>query len=140
MVTTSDELRSRANGVCTAESGNSSVYYNPRLDPKNYLDDSLSWNPATRLRQMLARPGIVVAPGVCDGISARCAIEAGFNCMYQRYTVIDFPFLNLEHNLYSGAATTASRLGQPDLAIATLNDFVEVHNLLAFFSLCLNVE
>jgi len=28
--------------------------------------------------------------------------------------------------LYSGAATTASRLGQPDLAIATLNDFVEV--------------
>lgn len=28
--------------------------------------------------------------------------------------------------LYSGAATTASRLGQPDLAIATLNDFVGV--------------
>lgn len=25
----------------------------------------------------------------------------------------------------SGAATTASRLGQPDLAIATMNDFVE---------------
>lgn len=25
----------------------------------------------------------------------------------------------------SGAATTASRLGQPDLAIATLNDFVQ---------------
>jgi hypothetical protein len=29
----------------------------------------------------------------------------------------------------SGAATTASRLGQPDLAIATLNDFVEVTDL-----------
>lgn len=28
--------------------------------------------------------------------------------------------------LRSGAATTASRLGQPDLAIATLNDFVQV--------------
>jgi hypothetical protein len=27
---------------------------------------------------------------------------------------------------FSGAATTASRLGQPDLAIATLNDFVQV--------------
>jgi 2-methylisocitrate lyase-like PEP mutase family enzyme len=27
--------------------------------------------------------------------------------------------------VYSGAATTASRLGQPDLAIATLNDFVQ---------------
>ena len=38
----------------------SNVYYNPRLDPKNYLDGPLSWNPATRLRQMLARPGIVV--------------------------------------------------------------------------------
>ncbi|KDR75648.1 hypothetical protein GALMADRAFT_493061 [Galerina marginata CBS 339.88] len=84
------------------------VYYNPRLDPKNYLDGPLSANPATRLRQMLARPGIVVAPGICDGISARCALEAGFDCMYQ-----------------SGAATTASRLGQPDLAIATMNDFVQ---------------
>ncbi|KAF7308848.1 hypothetical protein MKEN_01084700 [Mycena kentingensis (nom. inval.)] len=83
------------------------TYYNARLDPKNYLNGPLSSNPATRLRQMLARPGIVVAPGICDGISARCAIEAGFDCLYQ-----------------SGAATTASRLGQPDLAIATLNDFV----------------
>jgi len=36
------------------------VYYNPRLDPQNYLDGPLSWNPSTRLRQMLARPGIVV--------------------------------------------------------------------------------
>ena len=36
------------------------AYYNPRLDPKNYLEGPLSINPATRLRQMLARPGIVV--------------------------------------------------------------------------------
>ncbi|KIM40337.1 hypothetical protein M413DRAFT_177411 [Hebeloma cylindrosporum] len=85
----------------------SDVYYNARLDPKNYLEGPLSPYPSTRLRQMLARPGIVVAPGICDGISARCAVEAGFECLYQ-----------------SGAATTASRLGQPDLAIATLNDFV----------------
>ncbi|KAF9464967.1 oxaloacetate acetylhydrolase [Collybia nuda] len=83
------------------------VYNNPRLDPANFLEGPLSTNPATRLRQMLARPGIVIAPGICDGISARCALEAGFDCMYQ-----------------SGAATTASRMGQPDLAIATLNDFV----------------
>ncbi|KAJ7209795.1 Phosphoenolpyruvate/pyruvate domain-containing protein [Mycena pura] len=82
-------------------------YYNARLDPVNYMDGPLSTNPATRLRQMLARPGIVTAPGICDGISARCAVEAGFKCLYQ-----------------SGAATTASRLGQPDLAIATMNDFV----------------
>lgn len=39
----------------------SSVYYNPRLDPQNYLDGPLSWNPSTRLRQMLARPGIIVS-------------------------------------------------------------------------------
>ncbi|KAJ7030024.1 Phosphoenolpyruvate/pyruvate domain-containing protein [Mycena alexandri] len=84
------------------------VYYNARLDPVNYMEGPLSTNPATRLRQMLARPGIITAPGICDGISARCAIEAGFECLYQ-----------------SGAATTASRLGQPDLAIATLNDFTE---------------
>jgi hypothetical protein len=80
----------------------SEVYYNARLDPKNFLDGPLSLNAATRLRQMLARPGIVVsrwvglgegcmlnnhqvAPGICDGISARCALEAGFNCLYQRF-------------------------------------------------------
>jgi len=76
----------------------------------NYADTSIPLSPiaSTRLRQMLARPGIVVAPGVCDGISARCALEAGFDCLYQ-----------------SGAATTASRLGAPDLALASLNDFVQ---------------
>jgi hypothetical protein len=35
-------------------------YYNPRLDPKHYMEGPLSSNPSTRLRQMLARPGIVV--------------------------------------------------------------------------------
>ena len=39
----------------------SDVYYNPRYDPKNFLEGPLSLNPATRLRQMLARPGIVVS-------------------------------------------------------------------------------
>lgn len=75
---------------------------------KLLVEAPLSINPATRFRQLLARPGIIAAPGICDGISARCALEAGFDCLYQ-----------------SGAATTASRLGQPDLAIATLNDFVQ---------------
>lgn len=50
-----------------------------------------------------------VLSGVYDGISARLALEAGFNVLYM-----------------SGAATTASMLGQPDLAIATQNDFVQV--------------
>ena len=39
----------------------SDVYYNARLDPKNYLEGPLSPYPSTRLRQMLARPGIVVS-------------------------------------------------------------------------------
>lgn len=41
------------------------VYYNARLDPQNYLEGPLSWNPSTRLRQMLARPGIVVRTYYC---------------------------------------------------------------------------
>jgi len=48
-------------------------------------------------------------PGVYDGISARLALEAGFDVLYM-----------------SGAATTASMVGQPDLAIATQNDFIQV--------------
>ncbi len=36
------------------------TYNNSRLDPKNFLDGPLSPNPATRLRQMLARPGTIV--------------------------------------------------------------------------------
>jgi len=49
-------------------------------------------------------------PGVYDGISARLALEAGFDVLYM-----------------SGAATTASMLGQPDLAIAAQNDFIQVN-------------
>ena len=41
------------------------VYYNARLDPKNFLEGPLSPNPSTRLRQMLARPGIVVSISSC---------------------------------------------------------------------------
>jgi hypothetical protein len=37
--------------------------------------------PSTKLRQLLAQPGCVPAPGVYDGISARLALEAGFPCL-----------------------------------------------------------
>lgn len=86
------------------------VYYNARLDPKNFLDGPLSWNPSTRLRQMLARPGIVVAPGICDGISARCALEAGFDCLYQRYRSRSFIFEMLR---LTDDAILVARLLQP---------------------------
>ncbi|KAF8603135.1 Phosphoenolpyruvate/pyruvate domain-containing protein, partial [Ceratobasidium sp. AG-I] len=84
---------------------------------RHTADEPLSWKASTRLRQLLARPEIVVAPGVCDGISARCALEAGFDVLYQ-----------------SGAATTASKLGQPDLAIATLPDFVQNASMITSLS------
>ena len=53
--TTTTEVASVPRGL-----SGSAPYYNARLDPKNFLEGPLSWNPATRLRQMLARPGIVV--------------------------------------------------------------------------------
>ena len=106
------------------------TYYNARLDPKNYLEGPLSWNASTRLRQMLARPGIVVsattsysevfrsdpkvqvAPGICDGISARCALEAGFDCMYQRYGIV------LKSTPYCTNISTVERPRRP-LALAS---------------------
>ncbi|KAF5362041.1 hypothetical protein D9756_002729 [Leucocoprinus leucothites] len=69
---------------------------------------------STRLRLLLKGPELIVAPGVYDGISARLALEAGFDVLYM-----------------SGAATTASMLGQPDLAIATQNDFVQNATMIA---------
>lgn len=61
---------------------------------------------SSKLRQMLATTaGIIVAPGVYDGLSARIALQVGFDCIYM-----------------TGAGTCASRLGQPDLGFASLSD------------------
>lgn len=137
----------------TSSSGpsTSGVYYNARLDPKNYLEGPLSSNPATRLRQMLARPGIVVCEP-CKNTKSECAHESfAYSRLRQvsaMASALDVPlkqastactrgksillyflldiFLTCD---FSGAATTASRLGQPDLAIATMNDFVQVRIL-----------
>ncbi|KAJ7489200.1 Pyruvate/Phosphoenolpyruvate kinase-like domain-containing protein [Mycena latifolia] len=62
---------------------------------------------STRLRELLARDEILVLPGVYDGISARIALSEGFDALYM-----------------TGAGTSASVLGQPDLGIVTLNDMV----------------
>ena len=61
--------------------------------------------PTTRLRQMLAEPGIIVAPGAYDGFSARLIEAAGFRAVYM-----------------TGAGTAASHLGQPDLGLTTLTE------------------
>src|SRR4026209_1126056 len=71
----------------------------------------------TRLRQMLNAPGIIVAPGAYDGLSApptagaasgfsaRLVGGGGFGAVYM-----------------AGAGTAASHLGQPDLGLATLTE------------------
>lgn len=74
--------------------------------PKPKLSADKPPSGSTKLRKMLEETNdLIVCPGVYDGISARAAQEVGFNAMYM-----------------TGAGTTASRLGQPDLGIAHLHD------------------
>ncbi|KAF7377518.1 RING-type domain-containing protein [Mycena sanguinolenta] len=69
---------------------------------------------STVLRELLARDEMLVLPGVYDGISARIALSEGFSALYM-----------------TGAGTSASVLGQPDLGIVTLNDMVGNANMIA---------
>ncbi|KAI1083696.1 Phosphoenolpyruvate/pyruvate domain-containing protein [Whalleya microplaca] len=67
------------------------------------------------LRKALSTPGeIVVAPGVYDGFTARIAVDAGHKCLYM-----------------TGAGVTMSRLGMPDLGVATLNDMRDSASVIA---------
>src|SRR5215467_6143401 len=59
----------------------------------------------TLLREMLNSPGIIVAPGAYDGISARLIERQGFKAVYM-----------------TGAGTAASALGQPDIGLTTLTE------------------
>ncbi|HEX2174231.1 MAG TPA: isocitrate lyase/PEP mutase family protein, partial [Dehalococcoidia bacterium] len=59
----------------------------------------------TKLRQLLNEPGIVVAPGAYEGISARLIEAHGFRALY-----------------LTGAGTAATVLGQPDLGLTTLTE------------------
>jgi 2,3-dimethylmalate lyase len=59
----------------------------------------------TQLRRMLNEPGIIVAPGAYDGISARLIERHGFKAVYM-----------------TGAGTAASTLGQADLGLTTLTE------------------
>jgi carboxyvinyl-carboxyphosphonate phosphorylmutase len=62
----------------------------------------------TRLRQILAAPGIVVAPGAYDALSARIIVRSGFDAVY-----------------LTGYGASASRLGQPDVGLLTMAEMVE---------------
>jgi len=62
---------------------------------------------ATRLREMLRAPGMVVAPGAYDCLTARMVQQAGFGAIYM-----------------TGAGTAAS-IGVPDLGLATLTEMAD---------------
>jgi 2-methylisocitrate lyase-like PEP mutase family enzyme len=70
---------------------------------------------ASRLRAMLADPDrIIIAPGVYDGISARLALNAGFDALYM-----------------TGAGTSMSRIGMADLGLATMTEMKDTAGLIA---------
>lgn len=62
---------------------------------------------AERLRQQLAEPGIIVAPGVYDGLSAALAERQGFSAVYM-----------------TGGGMAVSAMGLPDLGLATQTEMV----------------
>src|SRR3989440_9268589 len=61
-----------------------------------------------RLRELLAGPDLVVAPGAYDGLSARLISQAGFSLIYM-----------------TGFGAAASVLGQPDVGLLTMNEMVD---------------
>lgn len=64
--------------------------------------------PTTTLRRLLAGPEFVLAPGVADAVNARLVAAEGFKAIYM-----------------TGAGTTASRLGMPDVGLLTMNEMVD---------------
>jgi 2-methylisocitrate lyase-like PEP mutase family enzyme len=65
------------------------------------------------LRTRLGRPGILVAPGVYDALTASLAASAGFEALY-----------------LSGAAVAYTRLGRPDIGLATPTEMAETMALI----------
>lgn len=61
----------------------------------------------TRLRALLAEPGLVVVPGAYDALSARLIAQGGFPAVYM-----------------TGFGTAASVLGQPDIGLLTMSEMV----------------
>jgi len=60
------------------------------------------------LRQRLSRPPILIAPGIYDPLTALIAEQAGFEALY-----------------VSGAAIAYTRLGRPDIGLASMSEVVD---------------
>ena len=69
--------------------------------------------PGKILRELLGRPGILMAPGIFDGISARVTEQAGFKAGY-----------------LSGAGVATSGIGEPDIGLTSLNDVAHIAHAL----------
>lgn len=65
-------------------------------------------NQAAKLKSRLTQPGIIMAPGAPDSISARLVERAGFDAIYM-----------------TGFGATASRLGMPDIGLLTQTEMTE---------------
>ena len=63
---------------------------------------------SARLRQLMAQPGAIMAPGVADAMNARIVAKHGFEAIYM-----------------TGAGTTAVRLGMPDVGLLTLTEMAD---------------
>ena len=61
----------------------------------------------TKFRQLLQQPGIIMAPGAYDCLTAKLIEAAGFPAVYM-----------------TGAGTSVARLGYPDLALATMTEML----------------
>lgn len=71
-------------------------------------------NPGKALRELLAEPGIIMAPGIYDGISARVCEQAGFKLGY-----------------LSGAGVATGYLGEPDIGLTNGSDVADVSRRIA---------
>ena len=58
-------------------------------------------------RKLLSQPGIIVAPGAYDCLTATIIQNTGFPAVYM-----------------TGAGTSVARLGYPDLALATMTEML----------------
>lgn len=67
----------------------------------------------TTLRARLARPPILIAPGVYDPLTALLAVQAGFEALY-----------------VSGAAIAYTKLGRSDIGLVSLSEVVDTVTLI----------
>ena len=65
-------------------------------------------NSTKKLRELLARPKPLMAPGAADALTARLIAKQGFEAIYM-----------------TGAGTSAVRLGMPDVGLLTMGEMVD---------------